>query len=149
MALYIEATLADGTKRMIPAINREKIPVDPSMSVRSMRVIKKVICSRSDLDERRYRSTDLERVIKNLRERDEIKIRTYPESYPEKKLTITKNSADEVVGVNSTTGERYYLIPRFWGSQGQGDGQPWLRTDDWDSRGEIEEIEVLTLEDTD
>lgn len=142
MALWLNVEWETGEEERIPMLNREE--VDLKGYVLTASVEQEYVTGRDDLTERRYRGADIERVIQSLREGDEVRVTTYPESYGDNILTIEKGG-DRAIGVDED-GERFHLIPRFWGEQNQGDGQPWLRTSDgWDSRGEIEEVAIRDL----
>lgn len=142
MATWANIEWEDGREERIPLLNGERIDVEDY--VLSMEVHREWIRKREQLRERRYRAGDIEGVIQNLRQGDKVRVTTHPKSYPDQILTIEKGG-DEAEGYNAD-GEGFYLIPTFWGKNRQGDGQPWMRTvDGWDSRGEIEEVEILSL----
>lgn len=143
MALYLMLTYDDGTEEAIPVLNREAEEID--RHVESATVEHSYVTGRGSLTERTYRGGDLTRVIKALREGDEIEVETHPESYGDESLTITKATADDYIGENGN-GDKFYLLPTYWGERGQGDGQPWLRTKDgFDSRGEIEQLTIASM----
>lgn len=145
MALYREVEYEDGSREKIPAFNWEWFELDDDVT--HVRIRSEPIASRDSLTERRYQSTDIEFAIQELREGDRVSVKVYPSSYPDRELEIVKNQLEQVIGRDSQ-GREFYLISRFWGSQNQGDGQPWVRTfDGYKSRGEIEELEILELAD--
>jgi len=142
MALYLVIERPDGIEERIPMINREETQIESH--VVSAEIEKVAITSRSDLDERRYRGVDIQEVIRNLAKGDEVIVKTAPKSYKDQTLTITKDVTDEIVAENSA-GSEFYILRRYWGKNRQGHGNPWLRNEDWDSRGRIEEIEITSL----
>lgn len=143
MALWLEL----GNDRRIPVLNREWLSTDEVEKLRGtdeVRVVSEVVSSRKDLRERRYRGTDIQYVLHNLRPDDVVKVKTYPDSYADQEVTVTKKRSEEVEAENNRGG--FHLLPRYWGTRNQGEGQPWLRTKEgYDSRGEICEVEVLRL----
>lgn len=144
MAIWLEVERRNGKEDRIPALNLESIEfVEPIVSVK---VIREVISTRGDLACRKYRGYDITNVIPNLRKGDKIRVSTLPKSYSERTLTVTQNDGERVDG--EEFGTEFHLLKRYWGPHGQAGGNPWLRTaDGFESRGEIEEIEILSLSD--
>ena len=131
----------DGEKR-IPIFTFEEIEID--RHVETIKVEREWIHSRDQLEERKYRGGDIEPVIQSLDKGDKVHVKTYAKSYKNQTLTMSRGG-DDAEGVNEN-GKEFHLLPRYWGERNQGDGQPWLRTvDGWNSRGQVEEIEILNL----
>lgn len=141
MALYAIIEMENGDEMRIDFLNGERLPIDNY--ILSMEVHREWIHRRDQLRERRYRGGDIESVIQNLRKGDVVRISPEPKSYRDRILTIGRGG-DDAHGIDEK-GDEYLLIPVYWGSRNQGDGRSWMRTRDGDSRGAIEEIEILEL----
>lgn len=147
MALWIEMIDVDGDKGRIPVMNREQIDFESYPSISKLRVVDEVVTNHDSLAERRYNGNDIRRVIKAVQPGDVLHVSSYPESYKDVKVFVSKQLGDQVEA-ETDDGTGYFLFPSYWGPGDRCDGMPWLRTaDGFESRGEIEEIEILHMAD--
>lgn len=147
MALWLDIRRTDESDQSIPMMNHEWEAINAGGHVRVRSV---PVSGRNSLSERRYGGYDLERVIQSLREGDILVVKTYPDSYKDRSVHVVKDEVESVIVRDEDDGKDFHLIARYWGERNQGDGQPWMRTAlNWESRGEIEEIEILALHDHD
>lgn len=90
-------------------------------------------------------SHNIRRIIQHLQEDDKVEVQVMLSGNPRYTLWVTKNHLEEVEAVDYDTGEMYRLLASYWGPQYRYDGNPWLRTLDNESRGEIGRLIVKEL----
>jgi hypothetical protein len=147
MALYLEVERPDGSVEKLPVNNHETVEVGGE--VESVTPLEEPITSRDSLDERRYtRFRDIRRVIQHAELGDVLLFSTLGESYSKKEMEVQESKGDMLLG-RTRTGSEYRAVRRWYGQMNRGDGEPWLRTGDGESYGEIEWVEIVNLSEVD